>query len=107
MSNNSGQRSSTTLGGGLASRFSLALSRVIDPAQFEQQEDDEIVTLIEEMNSHQDLTVKLNNQSKICSIFSKNAKQATGSALTKKKDVNIDPEIKELLEKCRIDLEKL
>ena len=92
MSNYSGQRSSTTLGGGLASRFSLALSRVIDPCQVEHQEDDEIIQLIEELNSHQDLTVKLNNQSKICK---------------KKEMANLDPEIKDLLDKCRIELEKL
>ena len=85
-SNYSGQRSSTTLGGGLASRLSLALSRVIEPSQLEgQQEEDEIFQLIDELNNHQDLTVKLNNQSKICSIFSKNEK-STASAISKKKD---------------------
>ena len=61
MSSYSGQRSNTTLGGGLASRFSLALSKVIDPCQAETGEDDEIIQLIDELNSHQDLAVKLNN----------------------------------------------
>lgn len=86
-SSHSGGKSNTTTGGGIASRFSLALSRVIDntaatadgtteKVEQAQDEDDiqEIVNLITELNQHQDLTVKLSNQSKICSIFSKSSK---------------------------------
>ncbi len=32
----------------------------------------DLVALIEELNSHPDLTVKLNNQSKICKILESN-----------------------------------
>ena len=77
------------MGTGLASRFSLALSRVIDntatTADAEADNDEElqeIILLIDEMNQHQDLTVKLSNQSKICSIFQKNNK---AQSLMKKK----------------------
>ena len=64
----------------------MALSKIIDfngaanenekkglnsPGNVGETDDDlqEILTLIEELNKHQDLTVKLNNQSKICNIF--------------------------------------
>jgi len=56
------------MGGGLASRFSLALSKIIDntAATVDQQQDEdevqEFLGLISEINSHQDLTMKLNNQ---------------------------------------------
>jgi len=59
------------MGGGVASRFQLALSRVIDPtaessmtgATATEGDDDiqEIRNLVEEMNQHSDLTVKLSN----------------------------------------------
>ena len=118
----SGNRSSTSMGGGLASRFSLALSRVIDntapttdgqsPGNVLENHDDddmqEVFQLIEELNKHSDLTVKLSNQSKICSIFTKNLKN---QSLTKRKfDQNLkdlDPQIKHILDKCRQDLEEL
>ena len=53
-----------------------------------QDEDDiqEIVSLITELNQHQDLTVKLSNQSKICSIFSKSNKLSSTSLMKKKMD---------------------
>lgn len=71
----SGNRSNTSMGGGLASRFSLALSRVIDntapttdgqsPGNIHENHDDddmqEVFQLIEELNKHSDLTVKLSN----------------------------------------------
>jgi len=74
---NSG-RSNSSMGGGLASRFSLALSKVIDNttatsagliSHKEDEDMQEIIQLIDELNKHSDLTVKLSNQSKICSIF--------------------------------------
>lgn len=69
------------MGTGIASRFSLALSRVIDtpaPSAELQSDEDiaEIVMLVNELNQHQDLTVKLNNQSKICNIFKKGHKNS-------------------------------
>ena len=61
------------------------------------------------MNSHQDLTVKLNNQSKLLSIFTKPSKGQT-SILKKKIDENLknlDPEIKKIIENCKNELEAL
>lgn len=110
---NSG-RSSTTTGGGLASRFTLALSRVIDVTADSTgpnpDEDDlqELASIIEELNQHQDLTVKLSNNSKICSIFTKKSKG--NSLMQKKLDQNLknlDPQIHKILEKCKKDLEDL
>jgi hypothetical protein len=57
------------MGGGLASRFSLALSRVIDNTTEDPDEQQEFLGLICELNSHQDLTMKLSNQQKICSVL--------------------------------------
>lgn len=79
-SNYSGYRSNQSGGGGLASRFSFALSKIIekDSSVLDQGEEDEDITeviqLVEELNQHTELTVKLNNQSKICNIFSKETK---------------------------------
>ena len=80
-SNYSGRDSNQSMGGGLASRFQLALSRVIDPTAESSvtgistgegiDDISEIKSLIEEMNQHSDLTVKLSNQAKLCKIFSK------------------------------------
>jgi hypothetical protein len=65
----------------LASRFSFALSKIIEKdssllKQDNQEDEDitEVIQLVEELNQHTELTVKLNNQSKICSIFSKETK---------------------------------
>lgn len=98
------------MGTGLASRFSLALSRVIDtpaPSAELQSDDDiaEIVQLVNELNQHQDLTVKLNNQSKICNIFKKGHKN---SLIQKKLEKKVlDPQIQQILDKCRLELENL
>jgi len=97
----------------LISRFSFALSRVIDntAATIGGDDDDvqEIVALIDEMNSHHDLTVKLNNQSKLLSIFTKPVKSS--NALLKKKIdenlKNLDPEIKNIIQDCKNQLEAL
>jgi hypothetical protein len=56
-SNFSGAKSTTSMGTGLASRFSIALSRVIDTpapsAELQSDEDiSEIVQLINELNQH-------------------------------------------------------
>jgi phage-related protein len=98
------------MGNGIASRFSVALSRVIDtpaPSADLQCDEDiaEIVQLVNELNQHQDLTVKLNNQSKICNIFKKN-KQI--NLMNKKfESKNLDPQLQEILDKCRLELEAL
>lgn len=106
----SGNRSNTSMGNGIASRFSVALSRVIDtpaPSADLQCDSDiaEIVQLVNELNQHQDLTVKLNNQSKICNIFKK-TKQA--NLMNKKfESKHLDPQLQEILDKCRLELEAL
>lgn len=63
---------SITRGGGIASKMALAISRIVKSGQNERLEDDEeirdLINLIEDLNSHSDLTEKLTNQSKI-SLF--------------------------------------
>lgn len=52
--------------------MALAISRIVQSGQNERLEDDEeirdLINLIEDLNSHSDLTEKLTNQSKI-SLF--------------------------------------
>jgi hypothetical protein len=100
-SNFSGYRSNQSAGGGLASRFSLAISKIIekDSILLDEGEEDEdiaeVIQLVEELNQHTELTVKLNNQSKICSIFSKETKNVL---LQKKIEQKmIDPQIIQIL----------
>lgn len=109
------------MGGGLASRFQLALSRVIDPTSESSMtgntaaegDDDiqEIRQLIEEMNQHSDLTVKLSNQAKLCKIFSKSGGPSKNTSLMKRKLEenlkNLDPEIKKIFNDCKVELEAL
>lgn len=62
-------------GGGLASKISMALSRVVWNRGNSLNDDEDVadlMSLIEELNQHSDLTVKLNNQSKICKILETN-----------------------------------
>jgi hypothetical protein len=63
---------SISRGGGIASKIGLAMSRIVQSGQNERLEDDEeirdLINLIEDLNSHSDLTEKLTNQSKI-SLF--------------------------------------
>ena len=61
--------------------------------------------MVDELNGHSDLTVKLNNQSKICNIFSKSSKV---SNMKKKIDTKmLEPEILSILEANRKELERL
>jgi hypothetical protein len=62
----------------LANKLSMALSRVISnkPTQQmvvgssdEEEEVNDLIQMIEELNAHSDLTIKLSNQSKICKIL--------------------------------------
>jgi len=69
---NSG-RSTTTAGGALGNKIGLAVSRIIgNTSTMNMQDEDEVpelVSLIEELNHHQDLTIRLTNQSKLCKIL--------------------------------------
>ena len=70
-----GKSQGTIGGGGLASKISMALSRVVYNRSNSLNDDDDVadlIQLIEELNMHSDLTVKLNNQSKICKILETN-----------------------------------
>lgn len=70
-----GGKSQGTVGGGLASKISMALSRIVYNRNNSMNDDDDVadlIQLIEELNQHNDLTVKLNNQSKICKILETN-----------------------------------
>lgn len=63
----------------------------------------EIVQLITELNEHRDLTVKLNNQAKICSIFG-GSKPLNKMKMDLK---NLDPKVKQILQECHKKLEQL
>lgn len=77
-----GNRSTTTQGGGLANKIGQAVSRILSQSQTEiQQDEDEVadlVNLLNELNAHHDLTVKLSSQSKIVKFLD----EASSSALT-------------------------
>ena len=64
-----GNRSTTTQGGGLANRIGQAVSRILSQTvNVDCTDDDEVndlVNLLNELNAHHDLTIKLSNQSKI------------------------------------------
>lgn len=110
------------MGGGIASRFSLALSKIIDPSAESNttgntgdQEDNEEITqmreLIDELNQHTDLTVKLSNQAKICKIFAGTGTSSKNTSLMKRKLEqnlkNVDPEIKQIFNTCKAELQAI
>lgn len=103
--------------GGLASKISMALSRVVWNRNNSLGEDDDVadlMQLIEELNQHSDLTVKLNNQSKICKILETNddflAKAASTPAAQETKtpeEVKQDLGVREIMDKCKEELQRL
>ena len=80
-----GNRSTTTQGGGLANKIGQAVSRILSQSMANEacQDEDEVndlVNLLNELNAHHDLTVKLANQSKIVKFLneaSENSAAAT------------------------------
>ena len=65
-----GNRSTTTQGGGLANKIGQAVSRILSQSMhmdMTQDEDEvtDLLNLLNELNAHHDLTVKLSSQSKI------------------------------------------
>jgi len=54
-------RSTTTAGGGLASKILGNMSRILQSSAYETDEEDvgDLMSLINELNAHSDLTVKL------------------------------------------------
>ena len=109
----------------LASKINIALSRVISSnsnANLLLEEDDmgDLMALLDELNSHTDLTVKLSNQSKICKILqsSQNIRILPPSPSTDDPSQPDSPvlgettshatsRIKAMLEDCKMELEKL
>ena len=70
--NKSTNRSTTTAGGGIASKILCNISRILQSnSSLETDEDDigDLMTLIGDLNTHTDLTVKLKSQSKILSFL--------------------------------------
>ena len=71
----SGARSINSNGGGIASRINNALSRIVWSMNNNTMNEDDngdvsdLISLIEELNKSSDLTVKLNNHSKILRIL--------------------------------------
>lgn len=79
-------RSTTTAGGALGNKIGLAVSRIIGNTSMmninDEDEIPELIQLIEELNQHQDLTVRLTNQSKLCKILNnKEAKKKPNKLL--------------------------
>ena len=83
-----GNRSTTTTGGGLASKIGLAVSKILQnhSALDISQEDEvsELATLLDELNLNSDLTVKLSNQSKIIKFLNE---AGDGTAMKQKSGV--------------------
>lgn len=53
----------------LASKINMALSRMGLGTDDEDEDVQDLIAILEELNLHTDLTVKLNNQSKLCKIL--------------------------------------
>ena len=53
----------------LASKINMALSRMVGGTDDEDEDVQDLIAILEELNLHTDLTVKLNNQSKLCKIL--------------------------------------
>jgi len=59
-----GNRSTTTQGGGLANKIAQGVSRILSQTNVDVTDEDEVhelVSLLNELNAHHDLTVKLSN----------------------------------------------
>lgn len=124
-----GNRSTTTTGGGLASRIGLAMSRIL--AGNEQDDDDvkELVDLLQELNAGNDLVYKLTNTSKITKLLSevdqdkekvKDYRKEVGKAKSEfgrlgfqsklrleLKSMKLDPRVSEIIKSCQAQLEEL
>ena len=66
-------RSQTSQGTGLANKISNAISRILSNQSCTLEDDDvaDLVSLLKELNSHTELTVKLSSTNKINTILSK------------------------------------
>ena len=66
-------RSQTSQGTGLANKISNAISRILSNQSCTLEDDDvaDLVSLLKELNSHTELTVKLSSTNNINTILSK------------------------------------
>ena len=82
-----GNRSTTTQGGGLANKIGQAASRILSQTgNIDQTDEDEVtdlVNLLNELNAHHDLTVKLSNQSKIMKFLNEASEAQTSPGTAK------------------------
>ena len=105
-----GNRSTTTTGGGLASKIGQAVSRILQHSQSidYQDADDvtELATLLDELNTHTDLTVKLQNQSKIIKFLNE-ASDGTQAAGTKKAQGPVVKDYKKEIGKAKSEFGRL
>jgi len=65
-------RSTTTVGGGLANKISLCMSRIMNCSQARQEcaEDiEDLIYLVQELNQHTELNVKVSSTKKIQNLF--------------------------------------
>ena len=64
-------RSTTTAGGGIASKMINNISKILQSSSLETDEEDigDLMVLIDDLNTHTDLTVKLKSQSKILTFL--------------------------------------
>jgi len=133
-----GNRSTTTQGGGLANKIGQAVSRILSQTNQDVTDEDEVadlVNLLNELNAHHDLTVKLANQSKIIKFLNeasdagknekaaptvKDYKMTIGLAKSEfgrlgfqskmrleMKQMMIDPKVKEIVNQTKQKLEEL
>jgi len=94
-------------GGGIATKIGAAISRVVwNRGNSTFNEDDEVqdlIMLIEELNAHQDLAVRLNNQSKLCQLLETNEELNSGRNKKQTPEEEVDPQknVKEIMQQCK------
>ncbi|TNV74021.1 hypothetical protein FGO68_gene15886 [Halteria grandinella] len=114
-------KSVRTTGGGLANRLTSAISLLArskqttdeeqkhgnseSPAKVSQQEEEiaDLESLIQEFNSLQDLTVKLNSQVKICKIIEANEEICYSVGEESKEDLTV----RQIMDECKSKLQEL
>ena len=87
----------------LASKINMALSRMGCGSEDEDEDVQDLIAILEELNLHTDLTVKLNNQSKLCKIL----QQSPDIKVEQQQLDQSQRAIKGLLEESKKQLEQL
>lgn len=82
----------------------------------EEEEVNDLIQMIEELNAHTDLTVKLSNQSKLCKILELSPPEVVQTSSSRLEDASpeepsdfiaVGARVKALLDDCKNQLEKL